>query len=186
MALTRLRALWTGVAGSPAYLNLHFDVDAVDVELANDFMIGLLELLSPYQLPSTTWTTEPIAVFINPATGQPTGSASVTPSSGIGNNSGAMVARAAQMLVRWKTGQFPVGREIVGHTYVPYLYSGAMNASGGVEETTRSDIEDAIGALLGDGALPEPVVWSRTQAASYAVNQAEVWNQWAVLRSRRD
>lgn len=186
MTLARVRGTWTGVGGSPAYFTLYMDLEPGTAQEGSDSMAALMDAWSDRQLPQVTWQTDDLVVFVDPVTGQPTGSASVTSATGSGSNSGTMVPRASQVLVRWKTGLYPLGREIVGHSYVPYFYGGILQSDGTLLDTERAAIETATNTVYSTAGLTAPVVWSRKQGAFFPTNEAQIWDELAVMRSRRD
>lgn len=186
MTLARVRGLWTGVAGSPAYLTFYMDLEPGTAQAGADSMAAFMDGMADRQLPQVAWEVEDLVVYIDPLTGQPTGSTSVTGATGSGSNSGSMVPRASQVLVRWRTGLYPLGREIVGKTYVPYTYGGAMQGDGTLIDAERLAYQAVAESLLNDAGLTAPVVWSRKLGEFYATETVDVWDNYAVMRSRRD
>jgi hypothetical protein len=88
------------------------------------------------------------------------------------------------MLIKWRTGIYLAGREIRGRTFIPGL-DAFTNAEGVVDTTVHDALSDDLATWLGGLSAP-PLIWSRTHGDSAAVAAAEVWDQFAVLRSRRD
>lgn len=186
MTLARVRGTWTGVGGSPAYLTFYMDLEPGTAQAGADSMAAFMDGFADRQLPQVRWTVDDLVVYIDPVTGQPTGSTSVTSATGTGSNSGTMVPRASQVLVRWRTGNYPVGREIVGKTYVPYTYGGAMQSDGTMVDAERLAYQGVAEDLLTTPGLTAPVVWSRKLGQFFATETVDVWDEYAVMRSRRD
>ena len=76
------------------------------------------------------------------------------------------------------------GRILRGHTYIPGPTEG-NNTDGKPSGAYKSAIAAAFTDFL---AVPDtfPLVWSRTHGTVGPVLSGSCWDQWAVLRSRRD
>jgi len=133
-----------------------------------------------------TWTINTEAEFVDEVTGQITGIETVPGGTGIGDATGDALSPASQGLVRWRTGVFVAGKEIRGRTFIPGPTEDVNqlgHPSAGYLPLVNTAAADLITAASGGGGL---VVWSRTHGQAAAVATGSVWNQWAVLRSRRD
>jgi hypothetical protein len=101
----------------------------------------------------------------------------------------ATIPRAAQGLIRWATDDIVAGRQIRGRTFLPgipatqvtdtgLLSSAAITQYGG----EANELLTALAAVL--------VIWHRPVAGAggseHAVTSASVWDNLAVLTSRRD
>lgn len=91
---------------------------------------------------------------------------------------------ATQCLVRLRTGVFVAGREVRGRIFIP---SGgeALSVGGKPGGGRLTELQTAVGGLVGD-INSTLVVFSRTHGVAPPVSSGSVWNQFAVLRSRRD
>lgn len=117
-------------------------------------------------------------VFTAAAPGPVTGSVSTDP-----------VARSTQYLIRWATADIVDGRVIKGRTYVPACPASQIRDDGTVEPALIAII-DALGEdlITDSGGLLS--VWHRPIAGAggseHLVTGVSGWNEWAVLRGRRD
>ncbi|HKY46334.1 MAG TPA: hypothetical protein VJM50_24790 [Pyrinomonadaceae bacterium] len=132
-----------------------------------------------------SWATQPEVIQIDDATGDISASVQTTPQSGIGSDVGEALPKATMGLIRWRTGNFVGGREIRGRTFVPGVIE-ADNTTNGVPSTTIINVMNNAAAGLLAAANADLVVYSPTKHTSALVTSASAWNQWAVLRSRRD
>nr|CRY97360.1 hypothetical protein [uncultured prokaryote] len=183
--ITRVRTIWTGVAGSPAYTNLYSiqgSLDTVTLHTATaNFFNGIRDQVST----GTVMTTEGDVALIDSVTGEIVGVESVPEIANTGAGSGGRVPGADNILLRWFTGDYIGGRQIRGRTYLPYMRSGAITASGQVLGTSATAIENSASAYriaLGGSA----VVYSPKNGVGVQITSSSVWNEWAVMRSRRD
>lgn len=180
----RVRTVFSGVTGSP-WVNTAFFIEgtssAQDCVDAVGAFWGAVDALMDS---SVTWTTLADVETVDAATGQVTAVASTTPVTGTGSGGASGIPIAAQALVRWRTGVYEGGREIRGRWFIPGLGTGS-NTDGVVTTASVTAIQTAAQALVND---PDTIlcVWSRANNDSAAVTSASTWNQFAVLRSRRD
>lgn len=122
---------------------------------------------------------------VDPATGFITAVYSTT-SVAVNSTGNAPLPKATQGLVRWRTGDFVSGKEIRGRTFIPALANDAQLV--GVPSTTfKTTLTTAGNTLLTSAsAAGNLVVWSRKNGQASQVSSFSVWDQFAVLRSRRD
>lgn len=93
---------------------------------------------------------------------------------------------ATQGLVRWRTGQFVGGKEIRGRTFIPNLANDAQLLAVPSTGFTTA-VNTAQGILLAAGTGPNRFgVYSRKNHSFHQASLGSLWNQFAVLRSRRD
>lgn len=180
---SRIQVEWTGLAGSPYLTTWYFDdagvatpqalADAVNATL-NQFRGFVTTALAFGVLPEVTTYTTP---------DQPTGTVAVSTTTVNGTVAAAPLARATQGLIRWRTGAYRGAREVQGRTFLPGPTVTQLDAAGGVPTATyRTAMQNLATDLIAAGlTLP-----SRTANAFYPVTSAAPWNQFAVLRSRRD
>ena len=123
---------------------------------------------------------------VDPVTGDVIGLFAVTGSS-IGMDDVAQALPwATQGLVRTRTGDYVGGREIRGRTFVPgptEVSSDAGVPIGAYTSSVQTAFENfgtAAGPAGGVG------VYSPTNGSFHFGELYSVWDQWAVLRSRRD
>lgn len=105
---------------------------------------------------------------------------------------GAAVPKATQALVRLGTAGIVANRLVKGRVFIPGMPSAALNTAGELSSSYRNTLRDAFTDFL-DAINSTLEVWSRPKTTSPAragsehlVTSIDVWNQLAVLRSRRD
>jgi hypothetical protein len=200
VALARVRTVFSGVAGSPYYNNLYFsgvattaDADAVIDNvagawgtLASVMNIGLIGEVEA-EVPLIEDTTGVISDVL-------TGSAEVIDPTGPTDP----IPPSSQGLVRLLTSTFVRGRRLRGRIFVPGLLE-ANSASGRPDANAIAFLQAFGDALITPNTFPLRI-WSRPVPAdpeatpptpalpgsSGPVTSITVWDQWAVLRSRRD
>lgn len=132
-----------------------------------------------------SWATEPEVVQIDDATGDISLSTNTTPQSGIGSDVGESLPKSTMGLLRWRTGVYVGGKEIRGRTFVPGVLEANNTATGTPDTTIINVMNNAASALVADAASTL-VIYSPTKHTHAVVQSGSAWNQWAVLRSRRD
>ena len=184
--IARVRTVFTGLAGTPGMSNFYFDADTSSAASYQPFVADFWDNISFMYKTGLVVTTLGQVDVIDPTTGQivgyGTGSDIVTG----GSDGGDELPPATNGLIRIHTGVFHSGRELQGKCFVPYPTENA-NTAGVPLSTYRSTITDACTTLNdishANGAW---CVWSRTNGLFELVSTVSVWQQWAVLRSRRD
>lgn len=185
--MLRTTTEWTGFTGAPGYTTLHFDgLTAADATAAHSATAAFWQTLDQELWSGQQGTVLGDVPVIDPATGDITNMNTVAPVVITCTGSGDALPPTNQMLVRWRTGFYQAGREVRGRTFVPGLRETTVTA-GTIPAGTVTGFETVLNAWL--ATLPAGrslQVWSRTQGTATNVNLAQVWNQVAVLRSRRD
>lgn len=198
----RVRTNFTGVPGTPWISNFYFDESggrdgtqalaatrafwlAMQSRIANNIRVQV----------------EPEVYRINPATGDTTDVATLSSAFFDGSGSGPMWPAATQGLIRWNTGLYRLGRQVVGHTFVPGLLQGSTGVDGNLITAAVTQLQTAATALTTTstgGLLPGPVVYSRPRAGSFdpplpplpgltaPITSFSVKGKPGVIRSRRD
>lgn len=182
MPAREIRSVMTGVAGSPWYARHFFDsVIASTDEVARDAVEVFWEALSGRISSGVTITCEPeVTRWTNPTTVESVGS--ITPFTVATLGGTNPIPRASQGLIRWRTSTFNGNRRVLGKTYIPYV-SEEFNEGAGVPTTAFQ----AEMAAAGEGLVEAGLVIASLSLNTFAeVTTASAWNQWAVLRSRRD
>lgn len=180
----RVRTIFSGVTGSP-WVNTAFFNDSVGtaqdcVDAVGTFWGAVDALMDS----SVTWLTNADVETVDAATGQVTAVTATTPAAGSGGGGASGLPIAAQGLVRWRTGDYVGGREIRGRWFIPGLAIGS-NTDGVITPASVTIMQNAATALIND-ADTILNVWSRAHNTARAVTSGSAWNQFAVLRSRRD
>jgi hypothetical protein len=185
-SIVRIRAIVTGVAGSPAYMTFYFNGDGSAAEADNDAVGVFMAQVDASMSTSANWRTDSVAALIDSTNGSILSLISVTPNTGTGSDGSSLLPPATQLLLQWRTGVFQDGREIRGRLNIPYLTEGSNDAGGVASASLTSNVQDAADDLVAGVGSDQLVVWSRKSGAVPNVDTATVSNIWAVLRSRRD
>ena len=185
MGIYRVRTAWTGGPGGNELTTFWFSQsspftaqDAVNAA-ATFWSGGLASSISN----AYTWTVEGEVAVVDPGTGQITTIESATGDSGNGGSSSEQLPPMTQALVRWRTGIWLGGRQLLGRTFIPGLTEPA-NDNGNLAGDVRDDIINAAVTMLDDSAAsfgvysPKNLTWRA--ATSSAVNTG-----FAFLNSRR-
>jgi len=179
----RTQTILTGVAGSPYYSNMYWDLSvapADTVTLTAEFWA----IVSEYMVNEISWEVNGVVPTIDTTDGEILGATVHDAETGIGEASGEMLPTSTQALVKWRTGIYTGGREIRGRTFIPGI-SEPSNDNGHFHPDNVSALNTALSTWLGSLSAT-PVIWSRVNGTAASVLAAEVWDQFAVLRSRRD
>ena len=184
--VARVRTLWTGVAGSPAYSNFFFDATSTD---AGVYQAQVLEMWvagrAALRSGLTIAMVNPIPI-IDVATGEVVDVAVGDGGSTTGTDTGDALPPANALLARMHTGVFVGGREIRGRCFVPY-FTEASNSGGQPSSATVSGWNGLFTDLQAiDNANGAMTVYSRAHARAEYISAFDVWNQWGSVRSRRD
>ena len=183
--MLRVRTIFQGPTGAPWYNNLHFVGDtAADAAAAHSATTTFWSAVDALITSQVTWVCEAIVAEIDLATGQQVDAHVVPQTTGTGFLAGEPMPWASQALIRLHTLIYQNGRSVRGRIYVPGLTVSAL-ASGFLATQDMATLDAAAEALVADaGSLF--AVYSRTTASAVEVDATSVWNQWAVMRSRRD
>jgi hypothetical protein len=184
--MIRIRAVWTGVSGSPWYSNFYFaGSGSTDAQAAADAVYALFFGLRNALANDIVISIDPFAPTIDPATGDITGGFTVDPGDAIGGAAtDDMLPTQTQALVTLRTGQYVGGREIRGKWFLGGLTEVNNVQTGLVSSSLISAVTDLWETLLATG--PDLLVWSRKNGVTAPVQSATMTGVWSVLRSRRD
>jgi hypothetical protein len=180
--MKRVRTIFSGVQGTPYFSNLYFGDSALSnacVTVVSTFFADMDGVISQ----NLSWTTQGTVVTIDPVTGDITDSEDVTGQNGVGADTGELMPFATQALIRWHTGEYINGRELRGRCFIPGMTIVADD-QGVLLPSTLLTIQNAADGLIAAGQ--NMLLWSKTHGQTRAVTSADVWEQFAVLRSRRD
>lgn len=184
--MLRVRAVWTGVAGTPWYTNLYFDGSgSVDAQAAAENVHTFLSGAAFQFQNGIRIDVEAFVAVVDPVSGDVTGGFTVDPGDTIaGQLVDEVLPPATQSLTTFKTPVYVGGRNIQGKCFLGG-YTEAGNSSPGVfRDSYRASLVEAWNDLLATG--PDLVVWSRKNGQFAPVSSVIVQSKWAVLRSRRD
>lgn len=185
--MIRVTSEWTGGTGAPYYTTQHFGGSTAGEATAAANAVRNFWFQLENQLSNTlSVSVQDDVPLVDPVTGQiiqmfsaPTAPVSFT-------STEQVLPWTTQALFRLRTGDFVAGRELRGKLFMP----------GSTENRSLDGVPDNAWVTLLNGnwtfsygGLPSsnlPVVWSPTHGVFSNVTSATVWDQWAVLRSRRD
>lgn len=194
--MSRVRTVWTGVAGTPWYTNCYFSspggstAPTASVAAMHAFWFAIKGAIQP----TVTWTVSGEVAQIENTTGELVGIINVPSLTNVGTSADEALPWQTQALVQLNTNDFVHSRRVRGRIFVPAL--GEANNTGGVPSSgLRASLDTAAEALIADAnCILE--VWSRPWAgdesnparagSSHVVQSADVSTKWSVLRSRRD
>lgn len=194
--MLHVRSVSTGVAGSPYYTNLYFNASASDVATVLGRVRNFWVALAPQMRSALITNVESEVREIDPVTGNvisiQTGPEQ-TPVAG--GNVGTVAPPANQGLIRLTTSGVRRNRRVRGRIFIPGVPSAAINASGQANGPYQTALTDAATALRATTGGVQLVVWSRpieitgpvvVPGQQSPVIGASAWQEFAVLRSRRD
>ena len=183
MTIYRVRTEFTGVQGVPYLSTMYFGFLAGTAQQAATAAGNFWSTVDGSLSTNLDWEVAPDVAHIDETTGEIVTLTNVTGASGTGATAADMLPPANQALVRWRTGVYIGGREVRGRTFIPGVPE-SMSTDGLPTSAFQTAIGTAAGTLLAD-ANSELLVWSRTHGVVHACIGGDVWNQFAVLRSRR-
>lgn len=184
--LRRITVVWSGYPGTPYYSTFNFTFNSGGGTTLANAVGTFLTALKADVIAGCTATIQPEQTIIDESTGNPTGTESIPPPAPIvGTNTGESCPYATQGLVRLQTNLYVGARRLNGRLYLPAM---SQNNSHGVPITAFiGRVDTAANALLAASSGPGPWrVYSRKNGVSSIVTAVSTWNNWAVLRSRRD
>jgi hypothetical protein len=180
----RVRTDLVSTAGNPLLSTMYFPGESIFSAADARGAVGTFwGALGDAMSETCTWTVEPEVASIDAASGDllELVSDSVT-WSGAGTLTGQPLPPANQALVRWRTASVVAGRQIHGRTFIPGMTENLNDD--GTPNSGLVDLLNTAAALLidGDNSL---CVWSRAHLTAAVATSGTGWNQYAVLRSRR-
>lgn len=184
--IRELHTRWDGVAGAPYWTTLR--ATTAGVKTADDFRNAWATFLSSMagsladQLDAVILSE---VTVIESTTGQLIDTETVSGTTIPMTNTSPMLPRATQGLIQWRTDTIISGRRVKGRTFLPGFCENANTDDGDVESTVVTGVQGALNTFMSSMG-GELVVYSRTHLSGGAVTTVRFWNEWAVLRSRRD
>lgn len=178
----------TGVAGSPFYISAYFDANVGSAADNRDAWHNFVTAgdVASAQRSGSIWTTGGECPIVDVATGATMDVDVVSNKSVAGSSNTAILPTSQQLLVRWRTSSYNEGRRLQGKTNLPLIGVGAATNDGGsVVSTVVGDLDTRAAALISN-PLADLVVYSRRYKVADIVTSGSCWNNFSVLRSRRD
>jgi len=193
----RVRTVFTGVAGAPFYNNLYFDAPdtLAGAQGAVDLVDTAWTTLTSIMAGSLFGTTEADVPVIDIPSGQMIGSYATSPGVIDPTSAAEPLPWATQGLVRLSTADFINGRQVRGRIYVPGLTE-ASQSTGQPNSSTIASLANMAAVLVASTAA-DLFIYSRPHpdpddpdvtidGVASLVTGGSGWDQFAVLRSRRD
>lgn len=181
----RVRTQITGGPGGPYLSQMYFsEGGGATAQQAATAVRNFWDSLKAWITDPMIMTVEPEVVLFDAGTQLPTGVVVTTTSPVSATSSSAESPAATQGLISWRTGVYVGSREIRGRTFVPGVPQSSLGDGipGGAYVAA---LNTSAAALIADTnsvlAINSP---SKHNAANVVSGTA--WNQFAVLRSRRD
>lgn len=194
--MLRIRSVATGVAGTPWYTNIYMAGGSSAAADARGRVVTFWNTVGPLMRLDISTVVEPEVWEIDPATGDTLGITNA--GAGVptqGTSAGAPLPTANQALIRVATQGIVRNRRVRGKIYVPGLTTSGIT-DGRLSNATITALNNAAAGLVGGTGSTRLVVWSRpndsffpgqtTPGQEFTATGTSVWNEFAVLRSRRD
>lgn len=189
----RVRVVATGVAGSPWYVNMHFDTGTAQgaAEKARAFFAGIAADLSS----AITYTVQGEVGIVNVATGELEDVAPVTVAPLQGGGVAALAPTATQGLVRINTNVIRLGRRVQGRIFVPGLTPATVGTNGAPATPFLGRLQTAANVLSESATAPILGVYSPPRVLTGPVvlpgsfspaSGAIARSKFGSIRSRRD
>lgn len=180
----RTRCVVTGVAGAPYYITGYFVEVGGTAQQAADAWFAFCNPGASSMPDDSTITLESQVFNVDSVSGDITSVISVTPDAETGTSVNDFMPGFTQTLVKWQTGTYASGRQVQGRTNLPSVPEGA-NDNGRPSSTWRTSTQLRADNLLSD-VNSIFCVYSRTNGVAVVVQSGVVWDEFSVLRSRRD
>lgn len=190
MALGRVRAIWTGVAGAPYYSSFYFTNEATQVCV--DGVLGFFNQFSNRITNLMSIQVEDEALIFDETDGTVLGVEALTGGTVAGTAADEQLARATQMLLKFSTDGIVNNRRVQGRLYMAGLTSvvnfNGRPAAANIAELTAAYADNLQVAAIRDTNAHR--VWSRPTdtrpGSGHLVTGWSTWSEFAVQRSRRD
>lgn len=184
--LKRVRVLWTGTGTVGEGLStFYFDSVATGFVADLSTFFNAIKAAVPNDV---TWTCDSSGDTIDSDNGALNGTwTDGSPFSIVGGSTGNWAAGVGYRF-RWLTGGIHLGRRVVGSTFICPIDGSLFDATGTIDNTTRTTALTAAAALLA-AQTPDWKIWSRPNdvgaSAVSAVTGVSLPDKVSWLRSRR-
>lgn len=185
--VTEIITEWT-IERSSGGLSIMYFADEGGVAAQRTALANFWSALTSNLDQQTSWRIQTNGRILDEASGTLTGFwADPTNRAGNGSATGDPVSNSTQGLVRWLTDDVVNGRRVQGRTFVPGITKNAI-VSGELSASVLTAMQTAASAYADASGL---VIWHRPDDSGsggsvHSVTAASVWNEFAVLRGRRD
>lgn len=189
----RVRTVATGVAGSPWYVNVHFDEGTA--QGAADKMRLFWSTLAVRLSSAITYTVASEVGIVDVASGELEDVAAVTTTPVVGGGVAALAPTATQGLLRINTNAIRFGRRVQGRIYVPGLTPAAVGTNGAPATPFLETLQTAGNVLVDAATDPQLVVYSPPRVLTGPVEipgalsvatSTLARSKFGSMRSRRD
>jgi len=190
--MLRVQVVWTGLGAGEGYTRFHFSgTGSVFATAASVKVATFLDDIAENLHVNTEATVSSEVLDINAATGEVDDVHIVTPANVPGLAAGNPVSNSDQALIRLRTGSFRGARRILGRINIPGI-SDNLTVGGELQPLLRTRLKAAADTLMGGSGDPSWGVYSPPRSEPLFqggiladVLETEIWNEFAVLRSRR-
>lgn len=181
--MLRYRIVTTGFIGAPGYNIIHTAGDTLDEAEARALpLIDFIDDFAAVQAQGVTITLDPVVNLVDVLTGDTTGSVLLPGFTRQGAFGVVEAPAGICLLARWRTGVYVGGREIRGRSFFSGL-GDIAGSEGTPDAAPYLTASQAVDTLVSAGDL---VVYSPTRGVAAPVTDGQIWNRFALMRSRRD
>lgn len=186
VVIRRVDTVMTGVAGTPFYNSLYFTrVESTPPDSLRFQVSQMWQALLAFSDDALDFTVSGEIANVEDTTGAVVDFENGISGSGGGSGSGLPFPYATQGLIRLRTSTVVGGRRLQGKIFVPSIVS--ATPLGEPDADLRTYWDGIMGDFIADSSSFGPLrIFSRKNLTSAVVTQASTWDQWSVLRSRRD
>lgn len=179
----RLQVITSGPQGAPYYNNFYTTANTIgDAEALSDAAFDLFTALADRLTNSAQVQFSGTVDSFDAATGQTTGSTSVTPWTVSGSWGSGSSQGGTTLVLQWRTGVFANGREIRGRSFI----SGLGDVNEGNPSVPSAVLTDANNAAAAYAATAGTAVFSPTNGSVEEMATGTCWSKFGLVRSRRD
>ena len=184
--MARIRTVFTGVAGTPWYSNLYYTGAGAALNPANAHALvaAFWNAYKPNVTSAVTYTVQGEIPIIDDVSGNITSTVTVAAVTAPCTGAGDSLPFATQGLVRLLTSSFINGRRVRGRLFLPAPLE-SLSTSAVPTGALITAVNTTATTMMGSPGQ-QLNVWSRKNGVAVAVTSVSMWNQWAVMRSRRD
>lgn len=182
--MLRIRTI-TQNANSDTYLSTFYfgSTSTSDAPAAASSVLAFWTACKPRISSSMVISLDPVAVLVDVATGKPTDAAGVSGTAVTGTATGDVLPYATQGVLHLPTGTYVNGRQLQGRLFIPGPCE--VDSSAGFPISPYQAAIDSAATTLVSGSLMWGV-YSRTHKQFKGIVSPRTWNNWGVLKSRRD
>lgn len=184
--LYEVHTTWHGVAGTPYYSTLRGLLgSSVSPTVLAQKWVECLTIFKGAIVSPLVAVIEPEVTIIDSTTGKLVGTSSVPSQTIAATGSTDALPPMTQALVQLGTNTVTEGRRLRGRLFIPGMLEANNTVVGQPSAALTESLDQAFAAMV-SATQGGWVVYSRTHHTYALVQSAKTWNQWAVMRSRRD